>query len=99
MQHGDDSKSHLVAPEQLKDENGTQFHIHQANGIRICDHFLLGLCQEGDRCQLHHTRYPYHWQVMRKKKGVWQSVSESAQQHLEKLYSNVNNSLVTLVEK
>ncbi|XP_039366648.1 protein mono-ADP-ribosyltransferase TIPARP-like isoform X2 [Mauremys reevesii] len=99
MQHGDDSKSHLVAPEQLEDENGIQFHIHQANGIRICDCFLLGLCKEGERCQLHHTRYPYHWQVMRKKKGVWQSVTESAQQHLEKLYSNVNDSLVTLVEK
>ncbi|XP_032637781.2 protein mono-ADP-ribosyltransferase TIPARP-like [Chelonoidis abingdonii] len=99
MQHGDDSKSHLVAPEQLEDENGIQFHIHQVNGIRICDRFLLGLCKEGERCQLHHTRYPYHWQVMRKKKGVWQSVHESAQQHLEKLYSNVNDSLVTLVEK
>ncbi|KAG6937373.1 TCDD-inducible poly(ADP-ribose) polymerase [Chelydra serpentina] len=99
MQHRDDSKSHLVAPEQLEDENEIQFHIHQANGIRICDRFLLGLCKEGERCQLHHTRYPYHWQVMRKKKGVWQSVNESAQQHLEKLYSNVNDSLVTLVEK
>ncbi|EMP31633.1 TCDD-inducible poly [ADP-ribose] polymerase [Chelonia mydas] len=98
MQHGDDSKSHLVAPEQLEDENGIQFHIHHANGIRICDRFLLGLCKEGERCQLHHTCYPYHWQVMRKKKGVWQSVNESAQQHLEKLYSNVNDSLVTLVE-
>ncbi|XP_065279331.1 protein mono-ADP-ribosyltransferase TIPARP-like [Emys orbicularis] len=99
MQHGDDSKSHLVAPEQLEDENGIQFHIHQANGIRICDRFLLGLCKEVERCQLHHTCYPYHWQVMRKKKGVWQSMNESAQQHLEKLYSNVNDSLVTLVEK
>ncbi|XP_025045848.2 protein mono-ADP-ribosyltransferase TIPARP-like [Pelodiscus sinensis] len=99
MQHSDNSKTHLVAPEQLKDENKIQFHIHQAKGIMICDQFLLGLCQEGETCQCHHTRYPYHWQVMRKKKGVWQSVSESAQHHLEKLYSIINHSLVTLVEK
>ncbi|XP_025046699.2 uncharacterized protein LOC106732835 isoform X1 [Pelodiscus sinensis] len=76
-----------------------QFHTRQREGIQICDHFLLGNCPQGSICELHHTRYPYHWQVKRKDSQVWQSVNDSAQRHLEKLYSDIERAHVKLIDK
>ncbi|CAM4442620.1 protein mono-ADP-ribosyltransferase TIPARP-like [Lepidochelys kempii] len=87
-----DLQNKRKSPEHLANEDGAQLHIHQADGIRICDHFLLGNCPEGAGCPLHHTRYPYHWQLRRSDNKAWQSLSDSAQRHLENLYCNVNKS-------
>ncbi|KAJ6668476.1 hypothetical protein lerEdw1_011958 [Lerista edwardsae] len=89
----------LALPESWEDEDGHQFHVHQRNGVKICDGFLLGNCSQGKSCLLHHTRYPYHWQLKPKECPGWRSLSDSAQQHLEKLYSDFENLRVTLVDK
>nr|XP_025045387.1 TCDD-inducible poly [ADP-ribose] polymerase-like [Pelodiscus sinensis]XP_025045388.1 TCDD-inducible poly [ADP-ribose] polymerase-like [Pelodiscus sinensis] len=80
------------SPQRLSGADGAQFHIHQAEQIRICDRFLLGNCVEGAGCPLHHTRYPYHWQLRRSDNKAWQNLSDSAQRHLENLYCNVTKS-------
>nr|XP_028564973.1 protein mono-ADP-ribosyltransferase TIPARP-like [Podarcis muralis] len=64
------------------------YHVHQKNGVPICDNFLLGCCYLQEKCPYHHTPFPYHWQWRRQKDKVWLSFSFSAQHHLEKLYCN-----------
>ncbi|XP_039357729.1 uncharacterized protein LOC120382307 isoform X3 [Mauremys reevesii] len=86
-------------PKRPASETEIQFHTHQREGIQICDHFLLGNCPHGSICELHHTRYPYHWQIKRKDSQVWQSVNDSAQRHLEKLYSDIGRVHVKLIDK
>ncbi|XP_067392216.1 protein mono-ADP-ribosyltransferase TIPARP-like [Emydura macquarii macquarii] len=86
-------------PKWPKSETEIQFHTHQREGIQICDHFLLGNCPHGSICELHHTRYPYHWQIKWKDSQVWQSVNDSAQRHLEKLYSDIERVQVKLIDK
>ncbi|XP_067391153.1 protein mono-ADP-ribosyltransferase TIPARP-like [Emydura macquarii macquarii] len=76
-----------------------EVHVHQKDGILICDDFLLGQCPEGERCPRHHTPKPFHWQMRRRKDGVWLSVGMSAQQHLEKLYCSTSHDDVQLVDK
>lgn len=86
-------------PKQPASETEIQFHTHQREGIQICDHFLLGNCPHGSICELHHTRYPYHWQLRRSDNKAWQSLSDSAQRHLENLYCNVNKSHANFLDK
>ncbi|CAM2097742.1 unnamed protein product [Caretta caretta] len=86
-------------PKRPASETEIQFHTHQREGIQICDHFLLGNCPHGSICELHHTRYPYHWQIKWKDSQVWQSVNDSAQRHLEKLYSDIERVHVKLIDK
>ncbi|XP_053113314.1 protein mono-ADP-ribosyltransferase TIPARP-like isoform X2 [Hemicordylus capensis] len=95
----DISPDHMALTERWIDKEGFKFHVHQKNGVRICDNFLLGNCPQGESCPLHHTRYPYHWQLKQKESRVWQSVSDLAQQHLEKLYTDITRVHTTLVDK
>lgn len=64
------------------------YHVHQKDGVQICDNFLLGGCLLQEQCLHHHTPFPYHWQWRRKEDHVWLSFSFSAQHHLERLYCN-----------
>ncbi|XP_067837677.1 protein mono-ADP-ribosyltransferase TIPARP-like [Heptranchias perlo] len=62
------------------------FHVHQTWYVNICSPFLLGQCPLGPRCPRHHTQYPYHWQLLRRRVNEWVSVPETAQHQLERLY-------------
>ncbi|XP_074836506.1 protein mono-ADP-ribosyltransferase TIPARP-like [Carettochelys insculpta] len=81
----------LAGPEEV--------HVHQKDGIQICDNFLLGQCLQGERCPRHHTPKPFHWQMRRQADGVWLSVGTAAQQHLEKLYCSLSHHEVQLRDK
>ncbi|XP_074832065.1 protein mono-ADP-ribosyltransferase TIPARP-like [Carettochelys insculpta] len=87
------------AAERWVSEDGIPFHVHQADGIRICDGFLLGHCPHRELCPLHHTRYPFHWQLRHGGQAAWRSLSDSSQRHLEKLYSNAQTSLVRFSDR
>ncbi|XP_034636375.1 protein mono-ADP-ribosyltransferase TIPARP-like [Trachemys scripta elegans] len=80
--------------ERWVSKDGVPFHVHQEDGIQICDGFLLGHCPQRESCPLHHTRYPFHWQIRGSRRVEWQSLSDSSQRHLEKLYSDATNGLV-----
>ncbi|XP_067395194.1 protein mono-ADP-ribosyltransferase TIPARP-like [Emydura macquarii macquarii] len=82
------------AAERWVSQEGVPFHVHQEEGIRICDSFLLGQCRRRESCPLHHTRYPFHWQVAWSRRAAWQSLNDSSQRHLEKLYSDAHNGRV-----
>ncbi|XP_043380638.1 protein mono-ADP-ribosyltransferase TIPARP-like [Chelonia mydas] len=96
---GESSQSPEEDSEYLGGDNGVRFHIHPRDEIKICDRFLLGGCTQGDSCPLHHTHYPYHWQIRRRDSKAWQSVSESAQRHLEKLYCDTGKEQIKFVDK
>ncbi|XP_075757767.1 protein mono-ADP-ribosyltransferase TIPARP-like isoform X2 [Pelodiscus sinensis] len=81
----------LAGPEEV--------HVHQRDGVLICDDFLLGQCPAGGRCLRHHTPKPFHWQVRRQADGVWLSVGPAAQQLLEKLYCSPSHREVQLLDK
>ncbi|KAG8445262.1 hypothetical protein GDO86_010152 [Hymenochirus boettgeri] len=76
--------------------NQLQYHIHQRDGVDICVDFLQGLCFYGNDCQKHHTVLPYHWQVKRRATGIWQSVSDDSQEHLERLYCSPDNDRIKM---
>ncbi|XP_044845991.1 protein mono-ADP-ribosyltransferase TIPARP-like isoform X2 [Mauremys mutica] len=99
MAKGESSQSPEEASKYLSGDNGIRFHIHPRDEIKICDCFLLGGCTQGDSCPLHHTRYPYHWQIRWRDSKAWQSVSESAQRHLEKLYCDTGKEQIKFVDK
>ncbi|XP_054859869.1 protein mono-ADP-ribosyltransferase TIPARP-like [Eublepharis macularius] len=75
------------------------YHVHQKDGLLICDNFLLGSCLLREQCPRHHTPFPYHWQWRRQKDHVWLSFSFSAQHHLERLYCDPDVSEVKLVDR
>ncbi|XP_044841160.1 protein mono-ADP-ribosyltransferase TIPARP-like isoform X2 [Mauremys mutica] len=85
--------------ERWVSEDGVPFHVHQEDGIQICDGFLLGHCPQKENCPLHHTRYPFHWQIMGSRRVAWQSLSDSSQRHLEKLYSDAKNGFVRFLDR
>lgn len=64
-----------------------QYHT-RPDDVPICVEFLGGTCVYGCDCVQHHTALPYHWQIRRANKRVWQSVAEDAQEQLERLYCN-----------
>ncbi|KAJ8261917.1 hypothetical protein GJAV_G00159960 [Gymnothorax javanicus] len=74
------------------------FHTLPSDEICICDQFLLGQCQNGFDCRLHHTPYPFHWQLRRRDTYQWVSTSHSAQVKLEKLYCDIKRDSVRLQE-
>lgn len=73
-----------------------QYHTHQGDGIDICVDFLQGVCLYGSDCERHHTVLPYHWQIRRSDTHTWQSISDDAQEQLERLYCNPDNEQVKL---
>uniref|UniRef100_A0A3B4ZTK8 TCDD-inducible poly [ADP-ribose] polymerase-like n=1 Tax=Stegastes partitus TaxID=144197 RepID=A0A3B4ZTK8_9TELE len=65
------------------------FHTKISPDVEICDSFLLGICQAGTRCKMHHTRYPFHWQLWSVVTHQWVDVSPRSQVLLERLYCNL----------
>lgn len=76
--------------------NQLQYHVHQKDGIDICVEFLQGLCFYGKDCQKHHTVLPYHWQVRKRSTGLWQSINDDSQEHLERLYCSPDSDRIKL---
>ncbi|KAJ8381819.1 hypothetical protein SKAU_G00025970 [Synaphobranchus kaupii] len=72
------------------------FHTGPSEEACICDQFLLGHCQNGFDCKLHHTPYPFHWQLRRQDTHQWVSTSHPAQVKLEKLYCDRKRDTVSL---
>ncbi|OCT78680.1 protein mono-ADP-ribosyltransferase TIPARP isoform X2 [Xenopus laevis] len=76
--------------------NQLQYHVHQKDGVDICVDFLQGLCFYGNDCQKHHTVLPYHWQVRRRATGIWQSVNDDSQEHVERLYCSPDSDRIKM---
>ncbi|XP_053315300.1 protein mono-ADP-ribosyltransferase TIPARP [Spea bombifrons] len=76
--------------------NQLQYHVHQNDGIDICVEFLQGLCFYGNDCLKHHTVLPYHWQVRRIDTGLWQSINDDSQEHLERLYCSPDSDRIKM---
>ncbi|XP_077565391.1 protein mono-ADP-ribosyltransferase TIPARP-like isoform X2 [Stigmatopora nigra] len=74
------------------------FYTWNADHVDICDNFLLGICLASDVCGMHHTPYPFFWQLYNTLTNSWVHVKPSAQLLLERIYSNVNLDTVRLVE-
>uniref|UniRef100_A0A1A8FCB1 TCDD-inducible poly(ADP-ribose) polymerase n=1 Tax=Nothobranchius korthausae TaxID=1143690 RepID=A0A1A8FCB1_9TELE len=73
-----------------------QYHTHQSDAVDICVDFLQGQCVYGNDCAHHHTVLPYHWQIRKSRTQTWQSIADDSQEHLERLYCNPDNVLVSL---
>lgn len=66
------------------------FHTKSSSNIKICDNFLLGICYEEERCKMHHTPYPFHWQLWCTNTHQWVNISRRSQVLLERLYCDEN---------
>ncbi|XP_043964090.1 protein mono-ADP-ribosyltransferase TIPARP-like [Gambusia affinis] len=82
-----------------KKPNLSSFHTKVSHDILICDNFLLGTCDAGVKCKLHHTPYPFHWQLWSIKTHQWIDLSPRAQLLLERSYCCAEQSDVTLIDK
>lgn len=74
------------------------FHTKESSDVEICDNFLLGLCNAGKKCKMHHTLYPFHWQLWCVTKYEWIDFPPRSQVLLERMYSNVNQEAVCIKE-
>uniref|UniRef100_A0AAQ5ZP14 Poly [ADP-ribose] polymerase n=1 Tax=Amphiprion ocellaris TaxID=80972 RepID=A0AAQ5ZP14_AMPOC len=74
------------------------FHTKTTADVLICDSFLLGVCHAGEGCTMHHTRYPFHWQLHSVITQRWVDVSPRSQVALERIYCNINAENVFLKE-
>ncbi|XP_026219305.1 protein mono-ADP-ribosyltransferase TIPARP-like isoform X2 [Anabas testudineus] len=70
------------------------FHTKNSSEVRICDRFLLNMCQEGDKCKMHHTPFPFHWQLWCVTTHQWVSISTHSQVLLERIYCDVSHDVV-----
>ncbi|XP_073337281.1 protein mono-ADP-ribosyltransferase TIPARP-like [Pagrus major] len=66
------------------------FHTKISSDIQICDNFLLNICRAGKKCKMHHTPYPYHWQLWCVTSHQWVDFPPHSQVLLERMYSNAN---------
>uniref|UniRef100_A0A3P9AZE6 TCDD-inducible poly [ADP-ribose] polymerase n=1 Tax=Maylandia zebra TaxID=106582 RepID=A0A3P9AZE6_9CICH len=66
------------------------FHTKGCSTIQICDDFLLGLCSAEEKCKMHHTPYPFHWQLWCVANRQWVDISPRSQVLLERMYCDVN---------
>nr|XP_033470322.1 protein mono-ADP-ribosyltransferase TIPARP-like [Epinephelus lanceolatus] len=80
------------APSKVPDPN--LFHTRSSANIEICDNFLLGLCQAGRKCKMHHTPYPFHWQLWSVVTHRWIDIPLRSQVLMEKLYCDVNQEAI-----
>nr|XP_061809560.1 protein mono-ADP-ribosyltransferase TIPARP-like [Nerophis lumbriciformis] len=74
----------------------SSYHIWRNDHVDICDEFLLGLCPRSDSCGMHHTPYPFFWQLYNSITDSWVFLKSSAQRLLERMYCNVNQETVML---
>ncbi|XP_059182092.1 protein mono-ADP-ribosyltransferase TIPARP-like [Centropristis striata] len=72
------------------------YHTKSSPDIEICDHFLLGSCSEAAKCKLHHTPYPFHWQLWCLNSHRWTSIPPPSQLLLERLYCNVDQESISI---
>ncbi|XP_072233465.1 protein mono-ADP-ribosyltransferase TIPARP-like [Leuresthes tenuis] len=72
------------------------FCTKSAADINICDNFLLGICGEGVMCKMHHTAYPFHWQLMSVSTHQWMDLSPRCQVLLERIYCDVDQEYIYL---
>ncbi|KAE8281271.1 TCDD-inducible poly [ADP-ribose] polymerase [Larimichthys crocea] len=74
----------------------SKFHTKRSSDIRICEKFLLNVCRAGKRCKMHHTPYPFYWQLWSQTKRNWVDFPAHCQVLLERIYCNVNQEYVTV---
>lgn len=74
------------------------FHTKSSSDVKICDNFLISLCHAGKRCKMHHTPYPFHWQLWCVSRHQWIDFPPHSQVLLERLYSNVNKNTVCITD-
>ncbi|XP_061523567.1 protein mono-ADP-ribosyltransferase TIPARP-like [Phycodurus eques] len=67
--------------------------------VDICDRFLLGMCRGPDLCKMHHTLFPFHWQLYSNVARRWVDIRPRAQLLLERMYCNVDRETVTLKDR
>ncbi|KAJ8391031.1 hypothetical protein AAFF_G00096520 [Aldrovandia affinis] len=72
------------------------FFTKSSRDTYICDSFLSGYCQFKFTCELHHTPYPFHWQLRCQDTHHWVNASLSAQVKLEKLYCDIDRETIRL---
>lgn len=72
------------------------FHTSSYAGVYICNDFLFGVCPAGTQCELHHTPYPFHWQLWCRRSRLWVDISPGSQVVLERIYCNVNRMFVDI---
>ncbi|XP_042367633.1 protein mono-ADP-ribosyltransferase TIPARP-like isoform X2 [Plectropomus leopardus] len=70
------------------------FHTKSSSDVQICDDFLLGLCQAGKKCKMHHTPYPFHWQLRSVISHQWIDFPPHSQVLMEKMFCNVSREIV-----
>lgn len=75
----------------------SSFSFHtRTSAVQICDEFLLNVCRAGQNCELHHTPYPFHWQLWCVTSQQWVDFPPHSQVLLERMYSNVNQNSICI---
>ncbi|XP_033989524.1 protein mono-ADP-ribosyltransferase TIPARP-like isoform X3 [Trematomus bernacchii] len=72
------------------------FHTKISSDIQICDNFLLNVCHAGNMCNMHHTPYPFHWQLWSPVTHNWIDIPHRSQVSLERLYCDVNQEVICI---
>ncbi|KAM6961584.1 protein mono-ADP-ribosyltransferase TIPARP-like [Tautogolabrus adspersus] len=70
------------------------FHTKSCSDTLICDNFLLNLCRAGKKCKMHHTPYPFHWQLWAVSTHRWIDLPARSQLLMERVYCDVNQEVV-----
>lgn len=72
------------------------FHTKNSSDVQICDNFLLNMCYAREKCKMHHTPYPFHWQLWCVTTHQWVNISPRSQVLLERMYCNVSHEVVCI---
>uniref|UniRef100_UPI0037E7BF02 protein mono-ADP-ribosyltransferase TIPARP-like n=1 Tax=Semicossyphus pulcher TaxID=241346 RepID=UPI0037E7BF02 len=72
----------------------SHFHTRSCSDTLICDNFLLSLCRTGKKCKMHHTPYPFHWQLWGVSNHQWTDLPARSQVLLERNFCDVNQEVV-----
>lgn len=72
------------------------FHTRSSSSVNICDNFLLGMCNSGAKCRMHHTPYPFHWQLWSIIDHQWVDLPLRAQILLERIICDPDKKFVYL---
>ncbi|XP_074481935.1 protein mono-ADP-ribosyltransferase TIPARP-like [Sebastes fasciatus] len=72
------------------------FHTKSDSDVQVCDNFLLSLCRAGKKCKMHHTPYPFHWQLWCVTTHQWVDIPSHSQVLLERSYCNVSQEAICI---
>uniref|UniRef100_UPI003AAB411B protein mono-ADP-ribosyltransferase TIPARP-like n=1 Tax=Centroberyx gerrardi TaxID=166262 RepID=UPI003AAB411B len=72
------------------------FHTKSSCNIQICDNFLFNRCCAGAKCKMHHTPYPFHWQLWCVSTHQWVDFPPPSQLLLERIYCDVNKEVIDI---